>query len=72
MDTFATWISLRSKETNKSEQHFFLLQWIREMVIFALDNKIENGVFLFFLHECRTKKKFSGPLRFVYVHDAFD
>lgn len=71
MDTFATWISLRRKETNKSEQ-LFLLQWIREMVTFALGNKIENGVFLFFFHECRTKKKFSGPLRFVYVHDAFD
>lgn len=42
------------------------------MVTFALGNKIENGVFLFFFHECRTKKKFSGPLRFVDVHDTFD
>ena len=42
------------------------------MVTFALGYKIENGVFLFFFHECRTKKKFSGPLRFVYVHDTFD
>ena len=55
-----------------NQNNFFLLQWIREMVTFALGNKIENGVFLFFFHECRTKKKFSGPLRFVYVHDAFD
>ena len=56
-----------------NQNNFFLLfQWIREMVTFALGNKIENGVFLFFFQECRTKKKFSGPLRAVYVHDAFD